>query len=115
MRNEEEGVGKSAVEEGDIGMTLEERIGLLIESLGKVWWSSIDLWQWKGAPLEYMEYVTYKEGTNTKVTNTKVDILHPINQLIYFASVEECLTSPSEYIRECKKYYESGRTDKFSI
>lgn len=31
------------------------------------------------------------------------------NKLILQATLEECLTSPSEYVRECKKYFEAER------
>ena len=57
---------------------------------------SIEEWTWPGEPLPL---VTRRVGDASL-------LCQQINNLIKNYPLEMCLTSPSEYIRECKKWYE---------
>jgi hypothetical protein len=54
---------------------------------------SIEDWTWSGKPL----------------AGHATPLCEQINALIKDHPLEMCLTSPSEYIRECKKWYESQK------
>ena len=75
-------------------MTLEEQID---SRLGDEWYSIVF---WTAALRAGEQFIEtgYAEG----------DVLCEVNQLIQSATLAECLTSPSEYIREYRKLYELG-------
>ena len=76
--------------DGSLGitMTLEEQ---LERSIYEGRHNFIKFWRWYGKP--------YKN-------------FHELHSLIEQASLVECLTSPSEYVREYRKWYESRKLDK---
>ena len=73
---------------------LEQEINRYLNALssGQGWHQPIEDWDWLGLP---------------RVATTTMRI---INKYILDASLEECLTSPSKYIRECKKYFTAQGT-----
>ena len=74
-------------------MTLEEQINEILAKKGP-FTVQIEVWSWDS-------------GRHRKITIDSTDEYWPeVNQLIRNASLAECLTSPSEYIREYRKAYE---------
>jgi hypothetical protein len=67
---------------------LEQEINKLIEQYGH--WS-IEHWEWNSVNVPFTHTTGYRIA----------------NKLILESSLAECLTSPSEYIRECKKFFEA--------
>ena len=55
-------------------------------------------WEWKGTPLS--QDPLYRDNLIDRVTYEEVD------WLIRSAPLTECQTSPSEYIRECRKWFD---------
>ena len=76
---------------------LEQEINKYLTTLtaGQKWKiQPIEEWDWLGAP-------------RTVTTSMRI-----INRHILDASLEECLTSPSKYVRECKKYFTKQGLDR---
>jgi len=77
-------------------MTLEDKINKFLKSRGS---STIDTWVWNGNPdSDWEPFINNRSDRNTHRTQQHVD------REIMRASEVECATSPSQCIRECKKW-----------
>jgi hypothetical protein len=88
-------------------MALEDRINYIIERNQSCFaFSDIRDLEWPGSPLHTITYRSIGVGRNALSS-----AIYMIDCRIEEADLVECLTSPSQYIREYRKYYESGRSD----
>lgn len=64
--------------------------------------AAIEQWQWKGLPCS--QNVELHDTRHDKVTYEEVD------WLIRSSTLNDALTSPSEYIRECRRWFDAKRS-----
>lgn len=77
-------------------MTLEQQIFDIDD-----WFIYGDSWQ--GYPLSQMD------RKRNSAINHFIDRCEIVDNLIEASSLEYCLTSPLEYVRECRKWYELNK------
>ena len=81
-----------------MNQTLEQRIDYVIDSMNEETYNSwIPIVEWNG---------NRNFNSEAKYSNLT---LKRIDELIQNATLAECLTSPSEYIREYRKWYEASK------
>ena len=82
-------------------------MGLLEEQINRaIHWTWDDITNWKADVLEAFLDPDMKIGY-------KFVLDKKVNNLIKKADLTECLTSPSEYIREYRKWYEANKDRKW--
>lgn len=80
-------------------MTLEEEIDRYLDTERSVAsWNSIKEWRWDGRP---------ESSTSISWGFAVADVQQEVEYMIIVAPLEECLTSPAEYIREYRKWVEA--------
>lgn len=86
-------------------MFVEQLINDYLKAQGKFWRSIEDrYWTWDGLPESLL--------VSGKMPYEYLQVYIGVDRLIRHATLEECLTSSSTYIRECKKWYEVNESEK---